>query len=170
MLAGFDKRHQLARMNPDALRIHKRMEIELLSGHERLVDNDRYAPLLIVDQRQRRKRAGLDSEYLAHLVGLSKAEPSSRSDACVQIPQVDGAIFVSDEQKQATLLVSEQKVLRELASHLAAQRLSFLDRAVRGIGEDRNIDAELTKTFEQALATSAELLGIRCHSGPPPVS
>ena len=115
------------------------------------VEHDLDAPRRVVDQRERRHRAGDDAEHLHQQLGPAERK-ARRAERLRQRLQVDRALVQRDDQPQLGLLVLEEQALAMAARQVAAVSLRFGDGEHRRVLVGRRLDAEIGQAFEQRFA------------------
>jgi hypothetical protein len=103
------------------------VEIQGFVTEEALVEDHAHAPGAVIDDAERRDRAGDDAEELAHELRPAEREPRT-VDPLVQALHVNICVFLGDDQKNLVFLVLQEEILGVASSDLAAQRLALLDR------------------------------------------
>src|SRR5271165_3139281 len=118
-------------------RVDQRMKIESRVAHHRLIerDGDPHGP--VVDCAKWRHRAWPDAPDFLEQLRRAKGHAPLSADLLMDLLEIDGRLFVQDEEEEAALLVLDEQVLGVASRNVAAQRLRFLYRMERRMLDGR---------------------------------
>ena len=160
-MAGFgEEPYQIVARDGGGHGVPQRVKIEPRMRHHGGVEHHGDPPGGVVDRRERRHRAGLDAERLAHQVGRAEREAAVCAKRAVQRFQLDRGVLERAHQEQRALLVAQEQVLGVAARDLAAQRPRFLDREQRRVRHRCMGDAEPVEIGEQVVGGRGHGAGI----------
>ena len=105
----------------------KGWQLTAVVPHEPRIDDDAHAILAIIDERQRRDRAGPNAKNIHEQIGLAEAQPGA-AKGLVQRLEIDSCVALGNNEEQLAFGIFEKQVFGVAAWQAALQALALCNR------------------------------------------
>src|SRR6516165_4687219 len=160
MAGGLDEAKEVGCRDPCGRGVLERMTIDLGEVHEGLMDHHGDVSRGVVQQGERRHRAGRYAEHAFEQLRLAEAETAA-SEPLRKLLDVNACVVLGDHEDQVSVLVGEEQALCVRARDRGAQARRLLDGEHGLVLNRGHFDAELFQVGEQGVSVD----GHRCSAG-----